>query len=602
MRHATLEHLNMSSMGSIVGAFLLLAGLFVVALASRDVRKLKRNRPRFNRPSRSQSNELGSGDLASKAQIFKWLGKRERLSTALNVKDLKCSDGVAVKRGQIVIPSEERNRHLLFIAKTGSGKTTRAILPILYEDCMCPDRSTIVIDSKPEMWDKLVGLTRKHNPRKNILLFNPLDTQRSLSWNIVGKVESDTDVKLIANTVIMATDNPSSRTDSPFFRNSALQLLNSMMYGLLTDDNEKLSMPRVHELLNSGVGNLCDWFEAHPQAIRNAKTFVDLARSGSQNADTILSELSTRLAAWDLKTIRTTTGADELDLEMLIAEPTLLIIELRESELEMLRPLANVLVIETLRYLTKRAENLPKQRLPRPVSIVIDEFASALGRLPDIHVKLNTLRSRNVSIVAAIQSIAQIKANYDKDADSVLAGFSTKIFMPNLDFLDSEWASKETGTMTVRFNIASIGKNRRLIDMFANRNDNLQEQVQQRPVLTPDEIGRPVDNAATFFLPNTPVFQGHLLPYYEVPEMSARFISGESNHVQLRTKAMPDGEGIGIPPPVRPPPEAPALPRDSVPPSPHPPASTTRGNTYPDNAHPDRKIVQPRVQAAFRSP
>jgi type IV secretory pathway TraG/TraD family ATPase VirD4 len=156
---------------------------------------------------------------------------------------------------------------------------------------------------------------------------------------------------------------------------------------------------------------LCDWLEAHPQALRTSRTFVELARSGSQNADTIMSELGMRLSAWDLSTIRATTAQNELDVEDLISKPTLFIVELRESELEMLRPMANVIVIELLRFLTKRAESMPGVTLPRPVSFVIDEFASALGRLPDIHVKLNTLRSRNVSIVAAIQSIVQVKAN-----------------------------------------------------------------------------------------------------------------------------------------------------------------------------------------------
>lgn len=517
--------------------FVLFALVVVALLALRGNSasgRLKKNKARNSRPFRSNTNELGSGDLARKAQIQQWLVSKNKLDTKLPVRDVRCSDGIAVRQGNLVIPVEERNRHILVVAKTGSGKTTRAILPVLFNDALCPERSTIVFDSKPEMWDKLVGLTRKYCPKKKILLFNPLDMERGLSWNILGKIQTDTDCKLIANTVIGATDNPSSRSDSPFFRNNALSLLNSIMVGLLSDPSEVLSMPRVHQLVNCGMGGLCNWLEARPEAIRNCKTFVELARSGSQNADTIMSELGMRLAAWDLNSIRATTALNELDPEALIAEPTLLIVELRESELEMLRPLANVIVVELLRYLTKRAESCAGQRLPRPVSIVIDEFASALGRLPDIHVKLNTLRSRNVSIVAAIQSIAQIRANYDRDADSVLAGFSSKIFMPNLDFLDAEWASKETGIMTVRFNVSSIGKNKRLIDYFATRNENLQEQVQQRAVLTPDEIGRPSDNIATFFLPNTPVFQGHLLPYYEVPELMSKFEATKGMDFKLR--------------------------------------------------------------------
>lgn len=492
------------------------------------------------RPNRSQSNELGSGNLATNEQIAKWTKASGKPSdTHLYVSKLSGSEDVAFTNSKLVIEREDRNRHVLIVAKTGSGKTTKFILPILYNDCMCPVRSTIVIDSKPEMWRKLAAMTRKYNPQKNILLFNPLDRLRSLSWNILAKIEDDTDCKLIAQTVIMATDQPTAKSDSPFFRNNALSILNSIMVGLLHDPNEKLSMPRIHEIVQSGMKPLCEWLEAHPQAIRNTRTFVELARSGSQNADTIMSELSMRLSAWDLTTIRATTFLDELDLEDLINRPTLFIVEFRESEVEMLRPMANVIVVEILRFLTKKAEQCPGVALPRPVGLVIDEFASALGRLPDIHVKLNTLRSRNVSIVAAIQSTAQIKANYSDDADSVLAGFSTKIFMPALDLADAEWASKETGQMTVRFKTKTEGTNKKIIEWFASKNDSMQEQVQQRAVLTPDEIGRPADNICTFFMPNTPVFQGHLIPIYKMPEMIKRLQEFDSEELELKLRSAP---------------------------------------------------------------
>ncbi|HMO19042.1 MAG TPA: type IV secretory system conjugative DNA transfer family protein [Oligoflexia bacterium] len=474
------------------------------------------------RPKRSLTNELGSSDLATAAQIKKWLKGAGKYDTILPVSDLRGSSGQVVKEGHIVIPSGERNRHMLIIAKTGSGKTTKLVLPILYNDCLCPDRSTIVIDSKQEMWHKLAGMTQKYNPHKKIVLFNPLDTIRSLSWNILAKVESDTDCKLIANSVIMATDEPSSKQDSPFFRNSALQVLNAVMVGLLHDPNEILSMPRIHEIFSKGMHYMCDWLELHPESIRTARAFVELARSGSQNADTIMSELSMRLQAWDLQAIRATTFRDEIDIQSIITEPTLFVVELRESELKMLRPLANVIVVELLRYLTKYAEECPGQTLPRPVGLVIDEFASSLGRLPDIHVKLNTLRSRNVSVVAAIQSIGQIKGNYGEDWESVISGFSTKIFMPSLDYMDSEWASKESGIMTIRYRTSSKGQNRKITENFASRNVGSNEQLQQRAVLTPGEIGRPPGNQATFFLPETPVFQGHLTPYYKISDMRDR--------------------------------------------------------------------------------
>ncbi len=533
------EELNLLSGRNIGIAFIsLVLGLLLYRSNPEkfNIKNLFKKSSDWIRPQRSTTNELGSSDLATAEQIKRWLTKGKKYDTVLPVTDLRGSSGLVTKEGNLVIPAAERNRHILIVAKTGSGKTTKLVLPILYNDCLCPDRSTIIIDSKQEMWHKLSGMTKKYNPDKNIVLFNPLDIVRSLSWNILDKVESDTDCKLIANSVIMATDEPSSKQDSPFFRNSALQVLNAVMNGLLHDPNEKMSMPRIHQLISRGMHYLCDWLEAHPDSIRTSKAFVELARSGSQNADTIMSELSMRLQAWDLQAIRSTTFHDEINIEKIIMEPTLFVVELRESELKMLRPLANVIVVELLRYLTKYAEECPGQTLPRPVGLVIDEFASALGRLPDIHIKLNTLRSRNVSIVAAIQSIGQIKGNYGEDWESVLSGFSTKIFMPSLDFMDSEWASKESGVMTIRYRTTSKGQNRKITENFASRNVGLNEQLQQRQVLTPGEIGRPPGNQATFFLPETPVFQGHLTPFYKVATMRDRIseFNNSSQEIKLR--------------------------------------------------------------------
>lgn len=521
--------------------YLLFVLIDLIKSGTFSVKNLKNLKTLFKkkgkRPLRSDGNELGSGDLATAEQIEKWTKTVGLGDTLLDVTNLRGSEGIAFKKTKLVISKDERNRHVLIIAKTGSGKTTKLILPVLYSDLMCPVRSTVIIDSKPEMWQKLAAMAKKYNPEKELILFNPLDTGRSLSWNILAKIENDTDAKLIANTIIMATDAPGSKGDSPFFRNNALAILNALMGGLLHDPNDVLSMPRIHELVQSGMKNLCNWLEAHPHALRTSRTFIELARAGSQNADTIMSELSMRLAAWDLSAIRATTSKAEFDLETLVSKPSLFIVELRESELEMLRPMANVVVVEILRFLTKRAESCPGHCLPRPVGLVIDEFASALGKLPDIHVKLNTLRSRNVSIVAAIQSTAQVKANYGDDGDSVLAGFSTKIFMPALDLVDSEFASKESGQMTIRFKTASLGKNKKLTEAFASKNDSTQEQVQQRAVLTADEIGRPVDNIATFFMPNTPVFQGFLTPYYESADLAARFKEfSRAPELQLRSE------------------------------------------------------------------
>jgi hypothetical protein len=78
-----------------------------------------------------------------------------------------------------------------------------------------------------------------------------------------------------------------------------------------------------------------------------------------------------------------------------------------------------------------------------------------------------------------------------------------------------------------------------MIEVFASRNDSTQEQVQQRAVLTPDEIGRPTDNISTFFMPNTPVFQGHLIPFFKIPEMLKRLQEFDSDEKELKLRTSP---------------------------------------------------------------
>jgi hypothetical protein len=78
-----------------------------------------------------------------------------------------------------------------------------------------------------------------------------------------------------------------------------------------------------------------------------------------------------------------------------------------------------------------------------------------------------------------------------------------------------------------------------MIEVFASRNDSTQEQVQQRAVLTPDEIGRPTDNIGTFFMPNTPVFQGHLIPNFKIPEMNKRLSEFYSEDQELKLRTSP---------------------------------------------------------------
>jgi type IV secretory pathway TraG/TraD family ATPase VirD4 len=364
-------------------------------------------------------------------------------------------------------------------------------------------------------------MTRHYNPQKEILVLDPLDKARHLPRKPLPKIESEADAKLAVNLIVRATDRMGRDSDGPVIHMNMRYLLHAILVGLLKDPNEKLGMPRVKELVRSDLSSLCDWLEAHPRTIEIAGLFVELARSGARNADTILSELSMRISAWELGDLQGAALFDELDIEKLISGPTLMILELRESDPETDGLIANRMVAEIFRFLSKRAEAFPGKVLPRPVSFIFEDFASLVCGAPDLRPMLNTLGARNISVAASIQSIAELKAIYGDDTELVLAGFGSKFFVPKLDQSDAEWASKEAGQMTIRFK-TSAGRRRQVGD------------VQKRAILTHDEIGRPPDNIATFFMPNTPVFQGFPVSCYEDAEISKRMNQFDGTEQKLQ--------------------------------------------------------------------
>ncbi|MFN8642315.1 MAG: type IV secretory system conjugative DNA transfer family protein [Candidatus Binatia bacterium] len=129
-------------------------------------------------------------------------------------------------------------------------------------------------------------------------------------------------------------------------------------------------------------------------------------------------------------------------------KPTVLIVEVNEAQIEKLRPVYNLLFNCILSELVAAADREPDGRLPHPVSIVADEFASAIGRIPDLPVRLNTIRSRRISFVAAVQSLGQVRQVYGEGADAVIAAFNTRVFFPALELQDAQYASAISSVTT----------------------------------------------------------------------------------------------------------------------------------------------------------
>ncbi|MBL8729320.1 MAG: type IV secretion system DNA-binding domain-containing protein [Planctomycetes bacterium] len=401
---------------------------------------------------------------------------------------------------RLVLGEELQNRHWLWIGPPGTGKTSQGILPLTASLLADATRSLIVFDPKGDQFGVLRDLAiAAGRPARRVLRLNLTDPRGSIGWNPLRRGLTRTEALAVASTLVTASENRQTQ-DSPFWRNVSIELIVDILLGLDRDPKDTLTLPRVLEIVNLPRAQLLEWMQSH-----GVHKFAAFLESGSQNAETCLADTGMRLLAlFDLDLCAVLSHA-ELQIADLFRRPTVLVVEMSEARMDRLRPIFNMLVQQILDQAIAVTESRPDARLPFPVSLVIDEFGSAIGAIPRFPIYLNTLRSRRVGITAAVQSLSQIRSLYGADAGAVLAGFSSKVFFPNCEPDDAEVASRASGTMAVAVP-APEGE-----QTWAVRRVLLSEEIvraRPHPVL-----GRPV----TMLIADELVMQCYLPPSYRQP-------------------------------------------------------------------------------------
>lgn len=421
----------------------------------------------------------------------------------------------------LLLPEETLNRHWLWVGPPGVGKTTQGVMPMVQALLCDTQRSLVVFDPKGDQFETIRDLAvAAGRGARSVLRLNLTDPLSSLGWNPLRRGMSRTELYGIATTLVMASESKGS-SDGPFWRNTSIELVVEVLLGLDGDPQEVLTLPRVLEIISLPRPELMAWLRAH--GVTRFRAYLE---SGSHNAETCLTDTGMRLLALLDLDLCAVLSHGELKLERLFARPTVLVVEMNETRLQTLRPIFNLLVQQILDQAIEAAERRPDSRLTIPLSVVIDEFGSAIGAIPRFPVYLNTLRSRRVSIVAAVQGLSQITALYERDAGSVLVGFSSKVFFPGVDHDDAEFSSRASGTMTVEAPLPDS-----------------QSILMGRRVFLPEEVARPrphpvLGQPITFLMADLPPFQAYLTPSYRLPQFRV-VLAAAANRRRRRRRRHP---------------------------------------------------------------
>jgi type IV secretion system protein VirD4 len=492
--HRTLSVLP--DFGTAAAAAAMAASALLVPRAAVRARALGRGR-----------SEIATGRIANAREIRRWMAPchspgAARLLPGEARAQPRLGGRARSVRGALRWPPEDRAKHILVIGQPGSGKTSQLILPLVYNDCRDRRCSTIVVDTKGEFWP-LAEIAGRAG--KALWRFKPTDLAETLAWNPIDGVERIADAQSIAAVLVRATGATSAT--EPFWDDAGKALLAAIIWGLRSREPRNASLGRVYALLQNGPAPLADWLRGDPETRLHGGPFIAMAESAdNRNATTLLTTLSTRLQVFSDPSVAGATASPEIDLSDLAHRPVFWVIDVPEHEMLRLRPLVNLCISEIVRRLIQTAHG---GRLSIPIGIVIDEFASAVGRIEGFESSLNTVRSRGISVVAAIQSLALLETAYGTAHEAVRAAFGSQIFFPHLESDDARVASEKSGLTEVEVDGATAS--RAPGDLF--QTSGTSRTVQARPVFTPDEV-RNTDGLATVFLPETRAFQMAFCPWY----------------------------------------------------------------------------------------
>ena len=384
-----------------------------------------------------------------------------------------------------------RNLNVLVCGGSGSGKTRFYAKP----NIMNANTSYVVLDPKGELLRDTGSLLKERGYRIRVL--DLINMEKSHCYNPFVYLKTDNDIQRLVTNLFKNTTPKGSQSQDPFWDQAASMLLLALICYLHYEaPPEEQNFPMVMEMIRAGevkennedyLSPLDVLFEKlerrKPEHI--ALKYYRSYHSGSgKTLKSIQITLMSRLEKFNLESLAGITQTDELDLSMTGEEKTAVFAVIPDND-SSFNFLVGMLYTQLFQQLYSRADNSPGGRLKVHVHFVMDEFANVA--LPDDFDKLlATMRSREISVSIIIQNMAQRKALFEKQWESIVGNCDEYLYLGGNEQSTHEYVSKLLGKETIDLNTYGQSRGR-------NGSYSTNWQLAGRELLTPDEV-RMLDN------------------------------------------------------------------------------------------------------------
>ena len=384
-----------------------------------------------------------------------------------------------------------RNVNIIVCGGSGAGKTRFFGKP----NIMQCNTSFVVLDPKGEIVRSLGNLLISENYEVKVL--DLINMERSHCYNPFVYLKDDNDVQKLVTNLFKSTTPKGSASNDPFWDTAASMLLLALIFYLKYEaPEEEQNFSMVMELLRAGevkedddmfISALDELFNRlerrEPEHIA-LKYYRDYHSGSAKTLKSIQITLASRLEKFNLKSLSSLTMTDELDLYSLGEKKTALFALIPDNDTSF-NFLVSILYTQLFQQLFYIADHKYQGRLPVHVHFVMDEFANV--SLPEDFDKiLSVMRSREVSVSIILQNLAQLKALFEKQWESIIGNCDEFLYLGGNEQSTHKYISELLGKETI--DLDTYGKS-----SGRNGNYSTNYQIGGRELLMPDEV-RLLDN------------------------------------------------------------------------------------------------------------
>ena len=331
-------------------------------------------------------------------------------------------------------PKYARNKNILVIGGSGSGKTRFFVKPNL----MQMHSSYVVTDPKGTVLVECGKMLSKNNYRIKVL--NTINFAKSMHYNPFAYIRSEKDILKLVNTIIVNTKGEGQQASEDFWVKAEKLYYTALIayiwyeapeeeqnFSMLIDLVDASEAREDDENFKNAVDLLFDALEQKDPDHFALRQYKKYKLAAGKTAKSILISCASRLAPFDIKEVREITMYDELDLDMLGDERTALFLIMSDTD-GTFAFLISLIYSILFNRLCERADDVYGGRLPIHVRCLIDEAAN-IGQIPNLERLMATIRSREISACLVLQAQSQLKALYKDNMDTIIGNCDASLFL-----------------------------------------------------------------------------------------------------------------------------------------------------------------------------